>query len=903
MEQRVIDTLRKVFELNGFIGIETRAVEPGSSLLKKGETSKEIYLLSRLQEVGQENDTPVEDRLGLHFDLTVPLSRYVVEHANDLAFPFKRWQIQKVWRGERPQEGRFREFVQADIDVIGNGELPDHYEVELPLVMVSALEALREFGLPKATVHANNRKLSEGFYRGLGLNDIEGVLREIDKLDKIGADEVAKLLVGECGASEAQAAACLELANLTAANGAELAERFDALCAAHGIATDSDAYVLARQGLDTLAMIVDEAARIRPGSVIADLKIARGLDYYTGSVYETFLDGAASLGSICSGGRYDNLASQGNRKYPGVGLSIGLSRLVSYMLHGRRQGLPDLPGGRAGGRVERGGPRRVERDRGPVARSRHCHRRGPHRGQARQADQVRRQARHSVRVVPRGPERSGSRGRGQEHRDGRPGTGRCQVVGAGYAGCPANRGDSRSGSSMSQTAYRTHHATEVTEALVGEQVTLAGWVDRRRDHGGVAFVDLRDSSGLVQVVINDEEMARPLRSEFVVRVIGAVRLRPEGNENEHLATGKVEVVARSIEILAKSDALPFQVSTALENESENKLPGEDVRLKYRYLDLRRPSMQRNIKLRSDMAKAARQALDEMGFTEVETPTMIKSTPEGARDFLVPARLVPGSWYALPQSPQLLKQLLMVSGVERYYQIARCYRDEDFRADRQPEFTQLDMEMAFVDQEDVIAMAEKVIAAIWKAAGYEVKLPIQRITWQEAMDKYGTDKPDLRFGNELIELTDYFKDTPFRVFQAPYVGAVLFKGGAATPRRQCRALQGRRRHAASPVRRLAGLGQAARRQGPGLCGVRRGRRAQGPGGQEPVRSRARGPEGGRGCRGRRRRVLRRRSAHLLPEPAGRRARGARQSRRPAQARRLRLHLGGGLPAVQVHRGRG
>ena len=341
---------------------------------------------------------------------------------------------------------------------------------------------------------------------------------------------------------------------------------------------------------------------------------------------------------------------------------------------------------------------------------------------------------------------------------------------------------------MSQTAYRTHHATEVTEALVGEQVTLAGWVDRRRDHGGVAFVDLRDSSGLVQVVINDEEMARPLRSEFVVRVIGAVRLRPEGNENEHLATGKVEVVARSIEILAKSDALPFQVSTALENESENKLPGEDVRLKYRYLDLRRPSMQRNIKLRSDMAKAARQALDEMGFTEVETPTMIKSTPEGARDFLVPARLVPGSWYALPQSPQLLKQLLMVSGVERYYQIARCYRDEDFRAARQPESPQLDREMALVAQEDVIAMAEKVIAAIWKAAGYEVKLPIQRITWQEAMDKYGTDKPDLRFGNELIELTDYFKDTPFRVFQAPYVGAVLFKGGAATPRRQFDAWQ-------------------------------------------------------------------------------------------------------------------
>ena len=257
----------------------------------------------------------------------------MVEHSGDLAFPFKRWQIQKVWRGERPQEGRFREFVQADIDVIGNGDLPDHYEVELPLVMVSALERLREFGLPKATVHANNRKLSEGFYRGLGLTDVEGVLREIDKLDKIGADEVAKLLVEGCGADENQARACLELAELTAADGAELSGKFDTLCEKHGIANDSEAYVLARQGLDTLAMIVDEAARIRPGSVIADLKIARGLDYYTDSVYETFLDGAAALGSICSGGRYDNLASQGNRKYPGVGLSIGLSRLVSYMLH------------------------------------------------------------------------------------------------------------------------------------------------------------------------------------------------------------------------------------------------------------------------------------------------------------------------------------------------------------------------------------------------------------------------------------------------------------------------------------------------------------------------------------------------------------------------------------------
>ena len=280
---------------------------------------------------------------------------------------------------------------------------------------------------------------------------------------------------------------------------------------------------------------------------------------------------------------------------------------------------------------------------------------------------------------------------------------------------------------MSQTAYRTHHATEVTEQLVGQKVTLAGWVDRRRDHGGVAFIDLRDNTGLVQVVIYDEEMARPLRSEFVIQVVGEVRLRPDGNENEHLATGKIEVVAESIEVLAKSDALPFQVSTALENESENKLPGEDVRLKYRYLDLRRPSMQRNLKLRAQMSKAARHALEEMGFEEIETPTMIKSTPEGARDFVVPARLVPGSWYALPQSPQLLKQLLMVSGVERYYQLARCYRDEDFRADRQPEFTQLDMEMAFVDQEDVMAMAEKCHRRHLEVRRLRHQAAVQRIT--------------------------------------------------------------------------------------------------------------------------------------------------------------------------------
>ena len=373
---------------------------------------------------------------------------------------------------------------------------------------------------------------------------------------------------------------------------------------------------------------------------------------------------------------------------------------------------------------------------------------------------------------------------------------------------------------MSQTAYRTHHATEVTEALVGQKVTLAGWVDRRRDHGGVAFIDLRDSTGLVQVVIYDEDMARPLRSEFVIQITGEVRLRPDGNENTHLATGKIEVVAETIEILAKSDALPFQVSTALENESENKLPGEDVRLKYRYLDLRRPSMQHNLKLRSDMAKAARHALEDMDFTEVETPTFIKSTPEGARDFVVPARLVPGSWYALPQSPQLLKQLLMVSGVERYYQLARCYRDEDFRADRQPEFTQLDMEMAYVDQEDVMAMTEKVIAAIWKSAGYEVQLPLPRITWK------GCDgQVRLRQAGPALRQPAGGADRVLQEHAVPRVPG---------PVRGCRGLQGRCRHAASSVRRLAGLGSSAWSQGPCLRGLRRKRRAQGPRRQEPIR---------------------------------------------------------------------
>lgn len=341
---------------------------------------------------------------------------------------------------------------------------------------------------------------------------------------------------------------------------------------------------------------------------------------------------------------------------------------------------------------------------------------------------------------------------------------------------------------MSQTHYRTHLAAEIDDTFIGKTVTLAGWVDRRRDHGGVTFIDLRDSSGLIQILLNDPQSEQSLHSEDVIQVTGTIRLRPEGEENDSIITGNIELVADTITFLSRCEPLPFQVSTSLERKGELDLPGEDTRLKYRYLDLRRPSMHERLRLRSKMTHAARRVLEEHDFTEVETPTLIRSTPEGARDFLVPARLVPGSWYALPQSPQLLKQLLMMGGVERYYQLARSYRDEDFRADRQPEFTQLDIEMSYVGQEDVIAVAEKLIQAVWKEAGYTIDIPFKRITWQKAMDEYGSDKPDMRFENKLVDLTEFFKNTPFRVFQAPYVGAILYKGGASLPRRQFDAWQ-------------------------------------------------------------------------------------------------------------------
>ena len=328
---------------------------------------------------------------------------------------------------------------------------------------------------------------------------------------------------------------------------------------------------------------------------------------------------------------------------------------------------------------------------------------------------------------------------------------------------------------------RTHEAGTLRPSDAGHTVTLAGWVASRRDHGGVAFIDLRDASGIVQVVVRDDEIAHDLRNEWCIAVTGEVRRRVEGNVNPRIATGEIEVVASSVAVLNESGPLPFQID-------EHVDVGEEARLKYRYLDLRRPGPAKALRLRSRVNRAARDVLDRHGFVEVETPTLTRSTPEGARDFLVPARLRPGSWYALPQSPQLFKQLLMVGGLERYFQIARCYRDEDFRADRQPEFTQLDLEMSFVSEDDVIAIAEDVLVEVWRLIGHHISRPIPRMTYAEAMSRYGTDKPDLRFGLELTELTRYFKDTAFRVFQAPYVGAVVMPGGGAQSRRQFDAWQ-------------------------------------------------------------------------------------------------------------------
>lgn len=319
VELHVLDTLRRTFESWGFASLATRAVEPLDQLLRKGEIDKEVYVLRRLHAEGDDDEGR---RLGLHFDLTVPFARYVLEHAGQLQFPFRRYQIQTVWRGERPQEGRFREFTQADVDIVGSGELPFHHEVEVALVMAEALGALREVGMPPFRIQVNNRKVVEGFYRGIGLSDIPAALRTVDKLDKIGPDAVAELLQELAGADDAQAKACLALAAIRAAD-TSFVDQVRALGAEHP---------LLDEGLAELSRVVATAAVNAPGTLVADLRIARGLDYYTGTVYETVLVGHEDLGSICSGGRYDSLASDGDTTYPGVGLSIGVSRLVSRLV-------------------------------------------------------------------------------------------------------------------------------------------------------------------------------------------------------------------------------------------------------------------------------------------------------------------------------------------------------------------------------------------------------------------------------------------------------------------------------------------------------------------------------------------------------------------------------------------
>jgi aspartyl-tRNA synthetase len=329
---------------------------------------------------------------------------------------------------------------------------------------------------------------------------------------------------------------------------------------------------------------------------------------------------------------------------------------------------------------------------------------------------------------------------------------------------------------------RTHEAGGLRASQAGHQVTLAGWVARRRDHGGVVFIDLRDASGVVQVVLRAESVAHELRAEFCVLVTGEVRCRPAGNENPELPTGEIEVAAEQIEVLAACDPLPFPIDGGGELN-------EEIRLRYRYLDIRRADLAAALRARSAAAYLVSDVMAGHGFVNVETPFLTRSTPEGARDFLVPVRLRPGSWYALPQSPQLFKQLLMVSGLERYYQLVRCFRDEDFRADRQPEFTQIDIEMSFITRQDVIEVAEDLVHRLWgQIARYRVPRPIPQMTYADAMARYGSDKPDLRFSCELTDLTAYFAGTGFRVFQAPHVGAVVMPGGASQTRKELDAWQ-------------------------------------------------------------------------------------------------------------------
>ena len=592
-------------------------------------------------------------------------------------------------------------------------------------------------------------------------------MRAVDKLDKLSEEQVHGLLVGDAGLTDAQADQCLALARISTPD-TGFVEQVRALGVRHE---------LLEEGLEELAAVVTGCAPLVNDRVeiVADLKIARGLDYYTGTVFETRLEGYESLGSICSGGRYDALASDGRTTYPGVGISLGVSRvLVPLLSRGVVTADRSVPSAVLVAVVEE--ESREESDRlATLLRAN-----GVPCEVAPEAQKFGKQIRHAERrgipfvLFP------GADGADPEIKDIRSGDQSAvdptDVDAAGRRPATA-RPTQRTGAAV----IRTHDAGSLRPEHVDTEVTLTGWVARRRDHGGVAFIDLREASGVVQVVIRDEAVAHNLRSEYCLKVTGTVSVRPEGNQNPNLPTGEVEVIATDVEVLSEAAPLPFPIDEHVE-------VGEEARLRHRYLDLRRSGPNAALRLRSKVNRAAREVLDRHDFVEVETPTLTRSTPEGARDFLVPARLQPGSWYALPQSPQLFKQLLMVAGMERYYQIARCYRDEDFRADRQPEFTQLDVEMSFVEQDDVLALSEEILKELWALIGYDVPTPLPRLTYAEAMRRFGSDKPDLRMGQELVECTEFFAETPFRVFQAEYVGAVVMPGGASQPRKQLDAWQ-------------------------------------------------------------------------------------------------------------------
>ncbi len=434
--------------------------------------------------------------------------------------------------------------------------------------------------------------------------------------------------------------------------------------------------------------------------------------------------------------------------------------------------------------------------------------------------------------------------------------------------------------------FKTHTCGELRSEHAGRQVTLAGWVHRRRDHGGVIFIDLRDRFGVAQIVINPASVpadvfkrAESLRGEFVVQVKGAVRLRPEGMHNPKMATGDVEVGVVELQVLNPAKTPPFMI------DSEGRDIDENLRLKYRYLDLRRERMQRNLILRHRFTKFIRDYLDARGFLEIETPILFKTTPEGARDYLVPSRVYPGTFYALPQSPQQLKQLLQVAGIERYFQIARCFRDEDQRADRQPEFTQLDLEMSFIDREDILQLIEGLLTEfVEKHTGKKLLFkPFKRLPYAEAIAKYGIDKPDLRFGLELFDVTAATRGSQFAIF----AGAPLVKGLAAP---------GCGGYTRKQTRRAGRVRQEGGRQGAGDAGARRGRHPR-PGRRREAERRREG-----GHPGRRRLTAGRpdpaggRQAGRNPQDPGRVAAGDGPPAEAGRPRRAGLRLGPGLPVV-------